>query len=528
MSLPPLANPASGRPAAVSSVVAAFCCGLTAALPAIPAHGAARTEAPSVNASSLPAVGTVDARFLSYNIEMIEITGGRFWKPYRSKQDAGPAPPRPGSDTPPGMDSSLYQYRPPIDLTRARLRKLAAALGPSYLRVSGTWANTTYFSDSDTVPAAPPAGFGGVLTRPQWRSVVDFAQATDAGIVTSFAVSPGTRDAEGVWKPDQAQELLAYTGSVGGRIAAAEFMNEPNLAAMGGAPDGYDASAYGRDFKIFRSLMRQAAPGSIILGPGTVGETDIAADLLAASGPGLDAFSYHYYGALSARCGGDRTPEAALSETWLSQTDRTEKFYAALRDRFAPVKPIWLTETAEAACGGNRWAATFLDTFRYLDQLGRLARAGVQIVMHNTLAASDYGLLDETTLQPRPNYWGAWLWRQLMGATVLDAGVPLRSGLHVYAHCQRGVPGGVVVLVINPDRNAPHSLRLATASLRYTLDAANPGDAEVRLNGRVLALGDGDALPALAGVPAAADKVSFAPASISFLAVPAAANQACR
>jgi hypothetical protein len=32
------------------------------------------------------------------------------------------------------------------------------------------------------------------------------------------------------------------------------------------------------------------------------------------------------------------------------------------------------------------------------DQLRRLAKAGVQVVMHNTLAASDYGLLDETTL----------------------------------------------------------------------------------------------------------------------------------
>ena len=529
MPLSPPANPSPGGSTAVSFVVAGICFGLTATVPAAPADGAPLADARFVDASSLPAVGTVDARFQSYNIEMIEITGGKFWKPYRSKQDGGPAPePHSGSDTPPGMDSSLYQYRPPIDLTRARLRKLAAALGPSYLRVSGTWANTTDFADSDTPPATPPAGFGGVLTRPQWRGVVDFAKAADAAIVTSFAIGPGTRDASGVWKPDQAQALLAYTGEVGGRIAAAEFMNEPDLAAMGGAPDGYDAAAYGRDFKIFRSWMRQAAPGVKILGPGTVGETSIASDLLAASGPGLDAVSYHYYGALSARCGGQRTAEAALSPAWLSQTDRTLQFYVTLRDRFAPGKPIWLTETAEAACGGNPWAATFLDTFRYLDQLGRLAKAGVQVVMHNTLAASDYGLLDETTLRPRPNYWGAWLWRQWMGTTVLDAGVPVRSDLHVYAHCQRGVPGGVILLVINPDRKAPHALRLARPSLRYTLEAANLGDAEVRLNGRVLALGDGDALPALEGVPAEAGKVAFAPASISFLAVPAAANHACR
>ena len=48
------------------------------------------------------------------------------------------------------MNPDLYEYRPPIDLTNARLRKLAAALGPAYVRVSGTWANTTYSSAKPT------------------------------------------------------------------------------------------------------------------------------------------------------------------------------------------------------------------------------------------------------------------------------------------------------------------------------------------------------------------------------------------
>jgi hypothetical protein len=42
----------------------------------------------------------------------------------------------------------------------------------------------------------------------------------------------------------------------------------------------------------------------------------------------------------------------------------------------------------------------FLDTFRYLDQLGRLARQEVDVVMHNTLVASDYGLLDDRDFAP--------------------------------------------------------------------------------------------------------------------------------
>jgi hypothetical protein len=460
-------------------------------------------------------IGTVDQRFQSYNVEMVEVTGGKFWKPY-------------GADSS-NARSDLFAYRPPIDLANARLRRLAAALAPAYMRVSGTWANATYFADSDPAPSAPPDGFNGVLTRQQWRGVVDFSQAVGARIVTSFAISPGTRDAAGVWQPDQARRFLAYTRAVGGTIAAAEFMNEPDLTAIGGAPAGYDAGGYGRDFKLFRSFVKENFPGMIVLGPGAGGDATSVSDLLVASGPGgVDVFSYHHYGMLSERCSGATSPEAALSEQWLSRTDQALAFHRSLRDKFEAGKPIWLTETAEAACGGNRWAATFLDTFRYLDQLGRLAKAGVQVVMHNTLAASDYGLLDENTLAPRPNYWGALLWRQLMGNVVLDPGVPIHAGLHVYAHCQREMPGGVSLLVINSDRSAPHSLMFPTTSERYTLDAANLQDATVRLNGSALGLSALDDLPRITGAPTLAGALSFAPATITFLAVPTAANNACR
>jgi heparanase len=502
-----------------------------------------------ITPASLHRIGTIDERFQSYNIEMLEVTGGRFWKPYGPELRAelthrSQTPATSGTNSPAGMNPSLYAYRPPIDLTSTRLRALAAALAPAYVRVSGTWANTTYFADFDTAVSTPP-GFNGTLTRTQWRGVVDFSQVVNARIVTSFAISPGTRDAAGVWKTDQASRLNAYTRSVGGSIAAAEFMNEPTLAAMGGAPAGYNAAAYGRDFRIFRAFVKHDIPDMLILGPGSVGETVEAwglasgalpvlktADLLAASGPGVDAFSYHHYGAASERCAGmglaQTTAKAALSEKWLARTDNTLAFYRKLRDQFEPGKPVWVTETADAACGGNPWATTFLDTFRYLDQLGRLAKAGIQIVIHNTLASSDYGLLDDRTLAPRPNYWGALLWRPLMGTMVLESGVPIQKGLHVYAHCQRGVSGGVVLLVINNDRRASHSLKLPVASERYMLDAANLQDATVRLNGGVLALGANDELPRFGGAPTAAGSITFAPATITFLAVPTAGNAACQ
>ena len=116
----------------------------------------------------MPKVGTINERYQSYNIEMVEVTGGRFWKPYAS---TAAAPEKPTGNQPAGMDPSLYEYRPPIDLSNPRLRKLAAALGPAYVRVSGTWANTTYFQNSDAPPlTTPPTGFKAVLTRRSGRA----------------------------------------------------------------------------------------------------------------------------------------------------------------------------------------------------------------------------------------------------------------------------------------------------------------------------------------------------------------------
>lgn len=522
-------------------VVAGLWLGMTLVLFTSTNAGAQPVEL-SLAPTSMPKVGTVDARFQAYNVEMLEVTGGAFWKPYNSTAGATS---KPDASVPAGMDPSIYQYRPPLDLSHPRLRKLAAALGPAYVRVSGTWANSTYFAESETPPAKVPAGFDGVLSQQQWRGVIDFVKAVDGKIVTSFATSPGTRDASGVWTSDHARRWVEFTKSIGGEIAAAEFMNEPSLATMGGAPKGYNASDYGRDFKLFKAFAGQAVPGMIVLGPGSVGETPgpwsmaygtmpviRTQDMLVASGPGVDAFSYHHYGAASKRCAATGMPQtsadAALSEDWLARTSQTLAFYSGLRDTYDPGKPMWLTEVADAACGGNPWGGTFLDSFRYLDQLGRLAKAGVQVVAHNTLVASDYGLLDENSLVPKPNYWAALLWRKLMGTTVLDAGVPIQEGLHVYAHCQRGSPGSVALLVINNDRQKERRLSLPLASERYTLDAAELQSKSVRLNGRTLALGANDEVPAMSGNPVPAGVLSFAPATISFVTLAGAANNACR
>jgi hypothetical protein len=483
---------------------------LGAALMALCLPTPASASTIALTPATMARVGSIEARFQSYNIEMVEVTGGHFWRPYRD-------------GVPP-----LFAYRRPIDLSNARLRKLAAALGPAYLRVSGTWANATWFNDGGG-HAKVPAGFTDELTRAQWKGVIEFARAASARLVTSFATSKGTRDAQGVWTPAQASQLIAYTRAIGGEIAAAEFTNEPG---------GDDAAKFGRDLATFRSWLKQASPRTLLLGPGATsgdGPDDVRAGekLLSAAGPVFDAISWHTYAEASQRCSHEARSATdreryALSESRLSKSERVERIYADLRDRFEPGKPLWITETAAAYCGGNPWDATFLDSFRYLDQLGRMARHQVQVVMHNTLAASDYGLLDERNFAPRPDYWAALLWRRLMGTTVLDPGNAPATGLHLYAHCLRDKPGGVALLAINTDRAASTALELSMAAGRYALTADRLADTSVRLNGKELKLGAHDELPPLEAEPVPSGRLDLAPAGIIFLAMPHAANAACR
>jgi heparanase len=511
-----------------------------------------------VTPGAMRPVATIDERFLSYNVEMAEVIGGDFWKPYT---DASTAPleaetvrqgSRPDGAVPSGVagqNPTMFQARPPIDLSNLRLRMLAAALGPAYMRTSGTWANSVYFQGADVPPpAAPPNGFRGVLTRSEWKGVIDFSRAVGAKLVTSFAISPGVRDSNGLWTPDQARRFVTYTKDAGGDIAAAEFFNEPDMPAFGGAPTRYNAANYARDFVVFREFAKATVPDMAIVGPGSVGEgvlwpaisgstmagfLSTNAMLSAVPPPRYDIFSYHFYGAASIRCasmgaGAQTTPDAALSEAWLARADISYNFYVVgLRDRYEPRKPVWVTETADSACGGNPWASTFLDSFRFIDQLARLAKQGVSVIFHNTLASSDYGLLDQNTFTPRPNYWAALLWRKLMGPTVLDAG-PLQPGLHLYAHCLRGHARGVTLLAINLSRTEKKVIDVPVTAERYVLTASKLEDSHLKLNGQDIRLTADYELPEPRGSRTSAGPIDLEPASITFLAVADAGNEGCR
>ncbi len=490
-----------------------------------------------IDPSRFVPAGGVSERFQSYNIEMAEITGGTFWRPYSEAQVRGIEPVTFASETSGGDGEgsaafahvgSLTAPVDPVDLTGARVRTLARALGPAHVRVSGSWASHTWFDAAGDHEGPPPDGYHAVLRREQWDGLIDFARSVNADLVTSMANTAGAHLADGSWNPANSRAFLSYTLEHGLNVAGAEFMNEPDLAPLHGAPAGYSAADYRRDVAVFASMLRDVAPEALFIGPGVAMPRMPASatgpfphlpidDLMPGPAGPPDVFSYHFYNGLSERGGGlHHTPaDLVLTEEYLARTERAARGFGAVRDDHAPNAPLWLTETADAAYGGSTWAPTWLDVPRYVDQLGRLARNGVACVMHNTLCASDYGMLDSRTHAPRAKYWAAWMWAKFMGTEVFDAGVPMREGLHVHAHGRRGGVA-LALALINNSRTESTRVDLASRATAYVLTGPELRGLEVHCNGRPLRMIDDHTLPEPVGVEVEG-VLDLPPVSVTFV-----------
>ncbi len=492
-----------------------------------------------LNPTELKELRTVDKRLVSYNVEMTEVTGGTFWKAYTDAQVDGT------EEFPVIADwtnmGNLQQMYDPIDSTNPRLIKLAKELGTAWVRVSGTWANKTYYDFDGHTGGKVPEGFQNLLTKEQWTNLLDFVKAIDGKLLVSVANCPGIHSADEPWDPAQAKLLFDYSRDYGVPIEAAEFTNEPNMMAMSGLPVGYTAADHARDHELFGAWLRENYPECIFVGPCTCGDISMGAmgegdsvgggiasalqivsteELLGDYNVKMDVFSYHYYNGISERgaaMGGHWPAEAALTEPYLAMAGHCARQYLARRDRYVPGGQIWVTESGDAGCGGNTWASTYMDVPRTLNELGEYATITDGVIFHNTLASSDYGYLKHGTFEPRPNYFAVLLWNKLMGQTVYATGEEIREGAHVFCHSRKDGKNGYVYLIINNSLTDVTTVELPSAAQMYCLS----GDGKVRsrlmqLNGKALVLGENDELPAMEGVEVAAGTVELAPATCTF------------
>lgn len=474
-------------------------------------------------------VGEVDPRFLSFAVDTAQVVGSTFWNPSAEVEiGAGDHP------------------VPPYDFARPRLRQLARELSPAYLRIGGSEADRVYYDMSDAPLSPPPAPYRATLTRAQWDGVADFARALDFPILFTLNAGPGPRDANRAWQADQSRVLLEYTKQAGHPVALWELGNEVNgFPVIHGIDFIISGGQLAKDLAVARALVDEVTPG-VPLGAPSSAFWPVAGEFLptmremfeAGGGAYIDVLTWHYYPQQSRRCPvAVRRAELDLmyDPEALAEVDRWAEHVEKLRDAFRPGIPAWLGESGNAQCGGEPGISDgFAGGFWWLDQLGRLARRGHRVVVRQTLSGSNYGLLDDATLEPRPDYWTSVLHKRLMGTRVLDARAA-DPQVRVYAHCSRGEPG-VTLAVLNLDRTRSATLVLDTAGADharvYELTAKEPTSPAIALGGTPLALDAQGRLPPLeprrVDAEGARVRVRFAPGSYGFVTLPGADAAACR
>ncbi len=452
-----------------------------------------------------------------------------------------------------GFDISQMYERgsgAPIDFTRPQLLRLAEALGPAYVRFSGTKIDETYYDATGTLGANPPGAYKYVLDRDEWDAANRFARAAGLRVIIGINGGPGPRNADGTWNPDNARALLERAAETGRVPAVVSFAQraEPHLLRR---PATRRATARRTTRATWtpsspcgpssRRAPRSSAPGSFfttgaekpILNVDFGPRTDAIMPLL---GSRYDAVSLHHYPAFgdSDRCAGlqPRPPSDPLAPEFLDRIDGALAYMGGLRDAHAPGRPLWVDEFGNTACGGVvGYSNTFAASFYYLNALGRMARSGVKVATRWTLSGPQpYALVDDATLTPRPDYWAALLWRRLMGTKVVEAKrIALADGVRSYSTCSPGSVGGVTTLLLNL---TPHgtALRIAgpgAANARVRLVTGALGSGQVALGGEPLALGPSGELPSLPSSKAPYGVVALPPASYAFVTQPNAGARAC-
>ena len=480
---------------------------------------------------------------------MTEVTGGTFWKAYTEGQIAGTEefPKLEGGFSNHTALAGLMQYYPPIDTTNEKLIALAKEFGSVWVRVSGTWATKTYYDFDGTTDGKAPEGYQSVLTRQQWANILGFVKAVDAKLLVSASNCAGDHKDGAPLDLTQIKKLFALTEELGGKIDAFEFMNEPNMLQISGAPVGYTFADYIRDQDIANAWVRENYPECLIVGPCNTGMTDegnadeqmkkmgtgignmmtmgSVHDLMRGHQVKMDVYSYHYYNGISERLAsvmpsGHWPAEAAHTDAYLAVAPGCAMMNVPARDLYVPGGEMWVTESGDAGGGGDTWASTYLDVLRTLNELGSFCTITDGVIFHNTLASSDYGFLQHGSFDPRPNYFAVLLWTRLMGNICYKAENPGKEGAHIYAHSRKDGKDGYCYLAINNSLTEETAVSLPKEATIYTLSGNGDMRSKVMcLNGAPLVLGENNTLPCLEGTTVPAGEYKLPAGSCSFIVI---------
>lgn len=165
---------------------------------------------------------------------------------------------------------------------------------------------------------------------------------------------------------------------------------------------------------------------------------------------------------------------------------------------------MWISETSSASSGGApELSDRFVSGFLYLDKIGFSAKAGVQVLIRQSLFHGHYALIGPD-LEPNPDWWVTVLFKKFVSNKVLNLVTPNNFGnVRFYAHCAlKGFSESKIVIYgINLNEQETNiylnDLPKNTTAFSYFLTSDNLQSRNILLNGNILKLQRNGSLPPL-------------------------------
>ncbi|CAI5666036.1 unnamed protein product [Oreochromis niloticus] len=467
-------------------------------------------------------------------------------------------------------------------LSSRRMRTLAAALSPAFLRFGGTRQDFMVFEPHRRQQWEEPQDAAGEscdqTLLPRWmeeRLKCDWAKhklvlmkedllstyrsfffteltvdqlhafANCSGFRLIFGLNALLRTADNSWNNSNAALLLQYCQSRHYGMSW-ELGNEPNSfeKKAGIRVDGYQL---GLDFIRLRKMMSESKlyQDAGLYGPDVGQPRDHHVDLLdgflQTGAEAIDACTWHHY-YVNGRDTSvkDFLDPEVLDSLALKTNEVVKKVKLA-----SPGKSVWLGETSSAYGGGAAGLSdTFVAGFMWLDKLGLGAALGLDVVMRQVLIGSgSYHLVDDN-LDPLPDYWLSVLYKRLVGPEVLKIQVFSEFGrskrVRMYLHCANRKSyrrGAVTLMSMNlgktPARISVPAVFSNSTVEAFVLESEQPGEEglysrSVKLNSEVLMMVDDKTLPELRGkLLLPAHHLQLPAYSLAFFVLPDAQAPAC-
>ncbi|WOD06672.1 hypothetical protein [Marinomonas sp. GJ51-6] len=143
----------------------------------------------SISLNKASPIAKVDARFLSFSIDISVLAGGFWWEGSKGTQR--------------GLGTQRVE---PLDLSQPALDNLVNALGSAYVRVGGSEADKVHYFTS----ATPASADSLELTQEMWNQLHGFCQRNDLALMFTMKYGLFERRKQGGWQTNEVEALLEY------------------------------------------------------------------------------------------------------------------------------------------------------------------------------------------------------------------------------------------------------------------------------------------------------------------------------